>query len=120
MSQWLPASQFVIEHPPPVHAPTRQVELAPLHSRLQPPEQLPIVHLALLHGIVQPPVSVQSILQVAPVLQFAWQPPADMLLQSTLQVVLAAHSVVQPPPGQATAQGCAGEPQVKAQVPPLD
>jgi hypothetical protein len=85
MSHWLPASHFVIAHPPPVHAPTRHVELAPLQARLQPPEQPTIVHLELLHGIVQPPVSVQSTLQVAPGLQFAWQPPADKPLQSTLQ-----------------------------------
>jgi hypothetical protein len=61
-------------------------------------------------------------LQVAPVLQFVWQPPPTLPvpLQSTLHVVLAAHSVVQLPPGQATAQGCAGEPQAKSQVPGWD
>jgi hypothetical protein len=58
-------------------------------------------------------------LQVAPVLQFVWQPPPTLPvpLQSTLHVVLAAHSVVQLPPGQATAQGCDGEPQANSQVP---
>jgi hypothetical protein len=54
-------------------------------------------------------------LQVAPALQLVWQPPPGFL-QSTLQVVLAAHPVVQPPPGQATAQGCDGEPQANSQV----
>jgi len=37
-------------------------------------------------------------------------------LQSTLQVVLAAHSVVQPPPGQASVQGCDGAPQANSQL----
>ena len=58
-------------------------------------------------------------LQVAPVLQLVWQPPPGFL-QSTLQLVLAAHSVWQPPPGQTTAQGCDGEPQTKSQVPGKD
>jgi hypothetical protein len=47
MSHLLPALQALIEHPPLVHAPTRQVVLSPLHSRLQPPEQPGIVHMAL-------------------------------------------------------------------------
>jgi hypothetical protein len=59
-------------------------------------------------------------LQVAPVLQLVWQPPPIGFLQSTLQVVLAAHAVLQPPPGQTTAQGCDGEPQANSQVPGLD
>ena len=40
-------------------------------------------------------------------------------MQSTLQVVLEAHSVVQPALGQDTAQGCEGEPQANWHVPPL-
>jgi hypothetical protein len=46
MSHLLPALQALIEHPPPVHAPTRQAALSPLHSRLQPPEQPTTAHVA--------------------------------------------------------------------------
>jgi len=42
--------------------------------------------------------------QVAPVSQLVQHPP-PIVPQSTLQVVLAAHSVLQPPTGQSTAQG---------------
>jgi hypothetical protein len=68
------------------------------------------------HGIVQPPDLVQSMLQVAPALQVVRQPPAGSL-QSTSQDVPAAHVVWHWPPGQATVQGCDGEPQAKLQDP---
>jgi hypothetical protein len=55
-------------------------------------------------------------LQTAPGLQVVWQPPG-MPLQSTLQVVLAAQLVLQPPAGQANEQGLAGVLQASSQVP---
>jgi hypothetical protein len=112
MSHWLPAVQVLIEQPPLVHASTLHLAPLPVHAISQAPRQLFTVHVAPWHGIVQAPESVQSTLQVAPGRQFVTQllPGA---LQSTLHVVLAAHSVVQPPRGQATSQGCDGEPQAK-------
>jgi hypothetical protein len=46
MSHLLPAPQALIEHPPLVHAPTRQAVLSPLQSSEQPPEQPRMAHVA--------------------------------------------------------------------------
>ena len=70
MSHWLPAVQVLIEHPPPVHASTLHWVFSPVHASVHPPTQLLIVQVAPSQGMVQPPVSVQSTLQVAPGLQF--------------------------------------------------
>jgi len=69
MSHLLPAVQVLIEHPPS-HAPTLHLVLLPVHASAQPPMQLFTVQVAPWHGIVQPPVWVQSTLQVEPGLQF--------------------------------------------------
>jgi hypothetical protein len=115
----LPAVQVLTEHPPPVHASRLQWALSPVHASTQPPMQLPMVQLAPSQGIVQPPVSAQSTLHVAPGWQLVLQLPLGVL-QSTLQVVLGAQSVVHPPAGQATVQGCEGVPHASWQVPGAD
>jgi hypothetical protein len=75
-----------------------------------------IEHLAPLHGMVQPPVFVQSKSQVEPGLQVVVQlPPVSE--QTLEQVVFAAHSVLHPPLAQVTEQGWVGEVQAKLQVP---
>jgi hypothetical protein len=109
MSHVLPAVQVLTEHPPPVHACRSQWALSPVHAREQPPTQLPIVQVAPSQGMVQPPVSVQSTLQVAPEWQLVWQPPLG-LWHATSQVVLGAQSVVHPPTGHENEHGCTGEP----------
>jgi hypothetical protein len=69
MSQRLPAPQAGSWQPPLVQSFNRQTLFSPLQSRLQPPMQLGMVQFALRQGIVQPPVSVHSVVQVAPGLQ---------------------------------------------------
>ncbi len=73
MSHLLPAVQVLIEQPPPVQASKLHLVLSPVHAKLQPPTQLLIAHVAPWHGIVQPPVWVQSMLQVEPGSQLARQ-----------------------------------------------
>jgi hypothetical protein len=66
---------------------------------------------------VQLPVPEQSIVQLDPVSQRVSQAPPPW--QATLQLVLAAQVVVQPPLEQIVAQGCDGEPHAKSQAPGL-
>jgi hypothetical protein len=70
MLQVLFMVQVLMWHPPPVQSCTRQVASSPMQSRSQPPEQLVSVQfLPLQSGSEQPPVSVQSTVQLAPVSQ---------------------------------------------------
>jgi hypothetical protein len=116
MLHWLAPPQLGIEHPPPVHSVRSQTAFLPSQSIVHPPEQLFIVQVAPWQGSEQLPVCAQSMLQVEPVLQVVWQPPPGSL-QLTLHVALAAHSVVQPPPGQDRSHGCDDGPHVNSHVP---
>jgi hypothetical protein len=82
---------------------------------LQDPAQPVTVHAAPWQDMAQLPVDVQSMLHFDPVSQCVSQPPPPW--QATLQLVLGAQAVVQPPLGQIVAQACEGDPHAKSQAP---
>lgn len=79
--------------------------------------QLGIVQSDPLHGILQPPVSVQSRLQVDPDSQLVSQLPFLLPLQSKLQSDSLVHCDLQYPAGQVIWHGFEGESQENSQLP---